>query len=106
MAEEDPATAAAIVAQLTEQGEAAAVEPWLQWAWRAWFALTDERSWRGGGMGPALPSNIPWTAVRLYAVEHGHPLAVLFRLLRAMDDVYAAWWAERAAEAQQKQEAG
>lgn len=82
-----------------------AVAPWLNWVWRAWFALTDNRAWRAGGMGPALPSNIPWTAIQAYAAHHGHPLDALFRLLRAMDGVYADWWSEQVADAQRRQEA-
>ncbi len=56
-------------------------------------------------MGPATPGNIPWTAARDYAADHGLYLPTLFRLLRAMDGVYGEWWGEQAKEAAEKKPA-
>ncbi|WP_247894192.1 hypothetical protein [Azospirillum sp. B510] len=53
-------------------------------------------------MGPPSPCNIPWSVARAYAADHGHDLPLLLRLLRAMDGVYAEWWAEKVKEANKK----
>lgn len=72
------------------------VEPWCLWAWRAWHALSDDRQWRGGGLGPATPCRIPWQAVTAYAADHRLDRDTLLTLLRAMDEVYLSWHADQA----------
>ncbi|WP_245987101.1 hypothetical protein [Azospirillum thermophilum] len=71
------------------------VEPWCQWAWRAWHDLTDDRQWRGGGLGPATPCRIPWAAAMAYAAQHRLDPDSLLKLLRAMDEVFLVWHAEQ-----------
>ncbi|MBP2233081.1 hypothetical protein J2847_006416 [Azospirillum agricola] len=104
LAAEEPEAAALVADRLAELGEAVEPHAWCRWAWRAWHTLSDSRQWRGGGMGPATPSPIPWPVVARYAAHHQHPLPVLLRLLRAMDDVYCAWWAEQAKAAAKRTE--
>ncbi|MBP2229667.1 hypothetical protein J2847_002966 [Azospirillum agricola] len=102
LAEEEPDAADMVAARLDDRGEAVEPLPWCRWVWRAWHDLSDDRQWRGGGMGSPSPCNIPWTAARAYAADHGFHLPTLFRRLRAMDGVYAEWWAEQAKEAAKK----
>lgn len=73
-----------------------AVDPWCRWAWRAWHALTDDRHWRAGGLGPATPCRIPWSVATAYADRGGHDADLLRTLLHHMDEVYLAWWSEKA----------
>jgi len=91
-----------VAARLAELGEVVEPLPWCRWAWRAWHDLSDDRQWRGGGMEPVMPCNIPWTAARAYAADHGYDPPTLFALLRAMDGVYTAWWAEQVKESARK----
>lgn len=93
-----------VAERLVEQGDPVDPLPWCRWAWRAWHALTDDRQWRSGGMGPAIPCNIPWSAVAAYADRHGHDADVLFRLIRAMDGVFAEWWREQVKDTEKREE--
>lgn len=102
LAEEEPDAAGMVADLLEEDGEAVQPLPWTRWAWRAWHALADDRQWRAGGMGPAMPCNIPWTVMRAYAADHGLHLPTLFRLLRAMDAVHAEWWTDKVKAEQAK----
>lgn len=102
LAEDDPDAAEMVAARLEDEGEAVEPLPWCRWAWRAWHTLSDDRQWRGGGMAPPILCGIPWSVARTYADDHGHDLPLLLRLLRAMDAVYAEWWAEKVKEANKK----
>ncbi len=66
------------------------------WAWRAWHRLKDDRQWRGGGMGPAIPCGIPYTAVTAYADRHEQDADALFTIIKAMDRVFIDWWSAEA----------
>jgi hypothetical protein len=71
------------------------IEPYLMWVWRAWHRLHPDRPQLGGGMGPSVPGDIPWTVVRDWAVFHGltaHEFEMLDRLVQAMDAEYRDWW--------------
>lgn len=73
---------------------------WLFWIWRAWHTLTHERAWIGGGMGPAAPGRIPWSAVMLYCdrLRYGEEDRLLLtRGVAAMDEAFLEWWQEDAA---------
>jgi hypothetical protein len=102
--DEGDAEAAALAAALASSEDTVDPLPWCRWAWRAWHALKDDRQWRGGGMGPAMPCNIPWTAVAEYADRHGHDEHDLFELIRAMDAVFGEWWAQEAEKAAEKKD--
>ncbi|PWC89840.1 hypothetical protein TSH100_04170 [Azospirillum sp. TSH100] len=104
LAEEEPDAAEMVADLLAEEGEAVDPLPWTRWAWRAWHALADDRQWRAGGMGPAMPGNIPWSVARIYAADHGLHFPTLFRLLRAMDAVHAEWWTDKVKAEQAKTE--
>ncbi|CAO3446618.1 hypothetical protein [Azospirillum argentinense] len=102
LAEEEPEIAAEVAARLKEQGEAVHPHPWCVWAWRAWHSLTDDRAWRGGGMGPATPCRIPWLVIVAYADRHGHDADQLLKLIHAMDEVFLDWMAEQIKASQKK----
>lgn len=71
---------------------------WLDWIWRAWWRLTDDRQWRSGGMGPSQPCRIPWSVVAAWCDRHGYgpeDEELLEAGLRAMDDEWLAWWSEQ-----------
>ncbi|AUN31945.1 hypothetical protein C0V82_16070 [Niveispirillum cyanobacteriorum] len=92
---------------LAEEAPIVAVDMTLEWVWRAWHRLGDERHWQPGGMGPGQPCRIPWTAVQAWAREHGmdsETAEFLDDMIVAMEDVFSEWWREKAREAAPKPE--
>lgn len=90
---------------LAEDGEAVTVDARWHWIWRAWHRLSPERHWQGGGMGPDMPGDIPWTAVMRWADRHGLDGAaadMLDHCIGEMDRVFVKWWAARVAVAADK----
>jgi hypothetical protein len=74
------------------------IEPQFLWIWRAWHRLHPDRPQHGGGMGPAVPGDIPWMVVREWARFHhlSRPeFEMLDRVMQAMDGEYRDWWIER-----------
>jgi hypothetical protein len=74
------------------------IEPEFLWIWRAWHRLHPDRPQHGGGLGPSVPGDIPWTVVRqwaeFYHLSRGE-FHMLDRVLQAMDAEYREWWIER-----------
>jgi hypothetical protein len=68
-------------------------EPHLAFEWEAFGELSTDRS-IGFGRGP-----IPWSAIDRYAGRHGiddpDEHARFVRLIRAMDEAFLGWHAER-----------
>ncbi len=49
----------------------------------------------GGGMGPSIPGNIPWTALRDWAAFHNlsrGEFHLLDLLIQSMDAEHRTWW--------------
>ena len=78
--------------------------PEWQWIWRAWHRLSAERPHvtqgfsvpMGGTVIEGRPGVIPWSAVQRWAEHHGltwAEMALLDRVLLAMDGVYVRHWA-------------
>jgi hypothetical protein len=86
------------------------VPDWLNWVWRAWNRLHDERPSTVTGFAVPMgamrltsrPGRIPWTAVQRWCRHHGlgrDEMAFLDRCIGEMDAEYLAWWGERQASA-------
>jgi hypothetical protein len=72
---------------------------WM-WIWRAWHRLSDDRPHFGGGLGPMMPGNIPWSMVYQWAMAYGMTRGELVMLdvcIQRMDRTYREWWAGRQA---------
>jgi hypothetical protein len=85
-----------------ESLEAPPVDPTLEWIWRAWHRLSDDRPRFGGGMGPPVPGRIPWLTVRLWCRHHDltkGEMDMLDVCFAAMDAVYIDWWSAAQKEA-------
>jgi hypothetical protein len=70
----------------------------LDWIWRAWHRLSDDRPRYGGGMGPSVPGRIPWMVVQAWSRHHRlhrGEMQMLDLCLGAMDAAYIAWWSEQ-----------
>jgi hypothetical protein len=75
--------------------DAPPIDPTLEWIWRAWHRLSDDRPHFGGGMGPPIPGRIPWSVVHLWAEHHElqkGEMDMLDLCLGQMDVVYLEWW--------------
>lgn len=83
------------LAAIEDAGEPVEPADWCKWAWRAWHALTNDRYWRGGGLGPAMPCGIPYAAVALYASQHELEIDFLHSLIQEMDTVFIAWFVQK-----------
>ena len=74
------------------------VDPSLEWIWRAWHRLTDDRPRYGGGMDQPIPGRIPWTVVhqwgRYQRLARGE-MGMLDICIGAMDALYLEWWVSR-----------
>jgi hypothetical protein len=71
------------------------VDSTLDWIWRAWHRLSDDRPYHGGGMGPAVPGRIPWTVVLAWSRHHRLSRGEMTMLdigFAAMDATYIDWW--------------
>jgi hypothetical protein len=78
---------------------AAEVLPEFQWIWRAWRRLSSDRPNHGGGFGPSVPGDIPWSLLLKWAEHHEMTKAefyLLDRCCQAMDREYRAWTMEQA----------
>lgn len=76
---------------------ASAVTPhrWLSEYWRAWWTLHPGRPKHGGGMGPPVPSPIPWRDVMAWADRHPHLDPELLSVVVAeMDETFLGHWTE------------
>ncbi|MFL7901576.1 hypothetical protein ACJ41P_10615 [Azospirillum argentinense] len=102
IAEEDPEAAELLAERFKDDEPPVKPLPWCMWAWRAWHRLKHDRQWRSGGMGPAMPSGIPYSSVAAYADRHGQSADELYGLIAAMDGVYAEWWDEQVEAASKK----
>jgi hypothetical protein len=74
-----------------------------QWIWRAWHRLSDERPQYGGGMGPLIPGNIPWSLVYRWAEAHGMTRGEMVFLdfcIQRMDRTFHKWWVSKQPHAQ------
>lgn len=80
--------------------------PEWQWIWRAWHRLSAERPHVPQGFGMPMggtliegrPGAIPWSVIRQWAEHHGlsqAEMALLDRVILAMDGVYLEHWAEQ-----------
>jgi hypothetical protein len=98
----EEADAADLAAELLRQAEPEPALPdHLHWIWRAWHRLTDERPWIGGGMAPAHPGRIPWTAVAAWCERRGYgpeEEEALESGIAALDVEFLAWHDEQARE--------
>lgn len=64
----------------------------LAWLWRAWWRLTDSRSWLSG-MSTAIPLPIPFRDLIEWSNFHGYDDDMFHQLdevCKAMDGVYIA----------------
>ena len=86
---------------LAQQGEAPPapeLPEHLLWAWRAWHRLSQDRPWRGGGLGPPFPGGIAWRDVRAWCEFYDLPggaVETLDKLIREMDAEFFAWHSAR-----------
>ena len=74
------------------------VEEWVMWVWSAWQRLSQDRPWRGGGMGPMIPGQIPWQSVRDWCHHRGRSaddVDFADQCIQAMDGVYINWYIEK-----------
>lgn len=75
----------------------AEIDPEYHWIWRCWRRLGADRPQYGGGLGPSVPGDIPWSLVRLWAEHHEMSRAqfnFLDHCIQAMDRTYRAWVVE------------
>jgi hypothetical protein len=74
------------------------LQPWLQWIWRAWERLHQDRPMLGGGMTAAVPGRIPWRDIRAWCGEHNYgpgEMEFMDACFGQMDAEYSAWHAEQ-----------
>lgn len=78
------------------------VDASLDWIWRAWHRLSDDRPQWGGGMGPSVPGRIPWITLHTWSQHHDlsrAEMAMLDLCIGEMDAVYLTWWTDNQAKA-------
>jgi hypothetical protein len=68
--------------------------PWFPY-WRAYHALSGDRQWIAGGMGPPSPQRLPYRAKREYAKDHGlgdnGDLDDFLMIVDRIDDEFLRW---------------